>query len=103
MVKELQSLLGKLHFISACVRPGRIFVSRLLNWLRSAFPCNNTGNRNWIFRKIPSEVLKDLKWWHVYLQTYNDITMMSINEWSNSDEHLPCDACLEGLGVINSN
>ena len=29
-LKELQSLLGKLHFISACVRPGRIFVSRLL-------------------------------------------------------------------------
>ena len=50
-LKELQSLLGKLHFISACVRPGRIFVSRLLNWLRSAFSCNNTGNRNGIFVK----------------------------------------------------
>jgi hypothetical protein len=101
-LKELQSLLGTLHFISACVRPGRIFVSRLLNCLRSAFPCNNTGNRNWIFRKIPSEVLKDLKWWHVYLQTYNGITMMPFNEWSNPDEHFSCDACLEGLGAINS-
>ena len=59
------------------------------------------GNRNWIFRKIPSEVLTDLKWWHVYLQMYNDITMMSINEWSNTDEHLSCDACLECLGAIN--
>ena len=75
-LKELQSLLGKLHFVSACVRPGRIFVSRLLNWLRSAFPCNNTGNGNWIFRKIPSEVLKYL------LTSY--------------------DACLEGLGAISS-
>jgi hypothetical protein len=27
-LKELQSLLGKLHFISACVRPGWIFVGR---------------------------------------------------------------------------
>ena len=33
-LKDLQSLLGKLNFISQCVRPGRIFVSRLLNWLR---------------------------------------------------------------------
>ena len=101
-LKELQSLLGKLHFVSACVRPGRIFVSRLLNWLRSAFPCNNTRNGNWISRKIPSHVLKDLKWWHFYLQTYNGITMMSTNEWSNTDEHCSCDACLEGWCAISS-
>ena len=31
---ELQSLLGKLHFVATCVHPGRLFVSRLLNWLR---------------------------------------------------------------------
>ena len=33
-LKELQSLLGKLNFVSQCVHPGRIFVNRLLNWLR---------------------------------------------------------------------
>jgi hypothetical protein len=27
---------------------------------------------------------------------------MSINEWSNPDEHFSCDASLEGLGAINS-
>lgn len=32
--KDLQSLLGKLNFVSQCVRPGRIFVNILLNWLR---------------------------------------------------------------------
>ena len=42
-LKELQSILGKLHFISGCVRPGRIFVSRLLNWLRTAFPSDSSG------------------------------------------------------------
>ena len=34
-LKELQSLLGKLSFVSSCVRPGRIFVQRLLVFLRS--------------------------------------------------------------------
>jgi hypothetical protein len=29
-LKESQSLLGKLHLDSTCVRPGRLFVSRLL-------------------------------------------------------------------------
>ena len=36
-VKQLKSLLGKLSFVVACVTPGRIFMSRLLNNLR-AFP-----------------------------------------------------------------
>ena len=33
--RELQQLLGKLSFVSTCVRPGRAFMSRLLNALRS--------------------------------------------------------------------
>jgi hypothetical protein len=37
-LRDLQSLLGKLHCVSTCARPGRLFVSRLLNWLRQAFP-----------------------------------------------------------------
>ena len=28
---QLESLIGKLQFVAACVRPGRIFISRLLN------------------------------------------------------------------------
>ena len=32
--RQLQSLLGKLSFVAACVKPGRIFMSRLLNRLR---------------------------------------------------------------------
>ena len=34
-LKEVQSLLGKLNFIAACVRPGRIFISRMLKLLRA--------------------------------------------------------------------
>ena len=33
--KQLQSLLGKLLFVTACVKPGRIFMARLLNNSRS--------------------------------------------------------------------
>ena len=33
-LKETQSLLGKLNFAAACVRPGRIFISRMLKWLK---------------------------------------------------------------------
>ena len=33
-LKQLQSLLGKLKFVAACVKPSRMFVSRMLSWLR---------------------------------------------------------------------
>lgn len=36
--RQLQSLLGKLSFVTACVRSGQIFVSRLLNCLRICLP-----------------------------------------------------------------
>ena len=36
-LKELQSLLGKLSFVCSCVRPGRVFVQRLLVFLRSIY------------------------------------------------------------------
>ena len=33
-LRELQSLVGKLNFISACVHASRVFICRILNWLR---------------------------------------------------------------------
>ena len=33
-LKDIQSLLGKLNFVAACVRPGRIFISRMIKWLK---------------------------------------------------------------------
>ena len=35
--RELQQLLGKLAFVTACVRPGRAFSCRLINALRACF------------------------------------------------------------------
>ena len=90
-VRELQSLLGKLHFISGCVRPGRLFVSRLLTWLRS-LP-DDKG-----LHVIPMYVKKDLLWWCKFLKTYNGVSMMAIEDWSSPDEILESDATLTGCG-----
>lgn len=34
-LKKLQSLIGKLNFVAHCVKPSRVFICRLLNWLYS--------------------------------------------------------------------
>jgi hypothetical protein len=102
-LRDLQSLLGKLHFVSTCVRPGRLFASRLLNWLRQAFPSNIVGSGHNIFRRIPKDVKKDLLWWHKFLPGYNGFSIMSLENLSSPDEVLSSDACLDGFGAISSN
>ena len=52
--KELQSLLGKLNHVSQCVRPGRLFVSRLLNWLREISDVDTVS--------IPEDFMLGLLW-----------------------------------------
>jgi hypothetical protein len=90
-LKQLQSLLGKLHFISSCVRPGRLFVSRLLTWLRSIGDASGEVT-------IAPDIHKDLLWWLHFLPCYNGVSMMMLEEWSVPDEVFSCDACLSGCG-----
>ena len=53
---DLQSLVGKLVFVSRCVRPSRVFISRILELLRSA-----KFNHHHI--RLNSEFRKDLQRW----------------------------------------
>lgn len=92
-LQQLQSLLGKLMFVASCVKQSRVFISRLLNWLRS-FRGQNT------VKKIPLEVRKDLLWWEQFLLFYNGVSMMSLEDWSEPDSEFSSDACLSGCGGI---
>ena len=53
--RELESLVGKLQFVSNCVRPGRLFVSRLL----TEFKVMIRGKQY----KLSEQARKDIKWW----------------------------------------
>ncbi|VDI40411.1 Hypothetical predicted protein [Mytilus galloprovincialis] len=77
-LRDLQSLLGKLHFVSSCVRPGRLFVSRLLVWLRTF------GGQN-ITKRVPKYIKLDLVWWSKFLDIYNGVSMMFLIDWSSPD------------------
>ena len=55
-LKEVQSLLGKLNFVAACVRPGRIFVSRMIQWLKVLYKED----------LIPKFVKKYILWWNTF-------------------------------------
>ena len=92
-LKELQSLVEKLNFVAACVRPGRMFISRLINWMRELYQ----EDKN-VSVTVPEEVRKDILWWHKFLDVYNGVSIMSYGDWSSPDEIISTGACLTGAG-----
>ncbi|XP_078582514.1 uncharacterized protein LOC144865570 [Branchiostoma floridae x Branchiostoma japonicum] len=89
--REVESLLGKLHFIASCVRPGRLFVSRMILFLRS-FRSKH--------QRLPldDEFRKDLAWWRLFLPSYNGVSLLPQFGWSDADAVFSSDACLSGCG-----
>ena len=89
--KELQSLIGKLSFVTNCVQAGRIFLSRLLNELRNMDSISMVDN----------ELRKDLKWWKHFLPEFDGISILWLQDSMMVDEYLASDACLTGGGAIH--
>ena len=88
--KELESFIGKLQFMATCMRPGRVFVSRLLNTLRT-----NTTNSKF---PVDSELLKDVWWWLQFLPHYNGVSIAWMKQHMVPDLVLSADASKKGVG-----
>ena len=82
---QLESLIGKLQYISACVRMSRMFISHLLNLLRTM------QRGKWY--KIPQETRNDVLWWYVYLLKYNGISIQWLENWAEVDSLIATEAC----------
>ena len=72
--RDLQSLLGKLFWVSKVIRYARAFMGRLLGLLRSAAMVTSCKKV-----KFCTEAKKDIMWWGKYLEEFNGISMI-INE-----------------------
>ena len=92
---ELQQLLGKLQFVCRCVRPGRIFLARLLNFLRT-FNASNA-----LVLNIPDQALKDINWFHKFLPRFNGVHVVPASVWEDPDVTFATDACLVGCGGVS--
>ena len=91
----LQSLVGKLMFVAKCVRQSRIFVSRILDVLRSIqSPTHHV--------RLTAEFRKDIRWWQLFLPLYNGVSVIPTSPWSAPDEVFATDACLSGCGGLSS-
>ena len=89
---ELQSLLGLLLYITKCVRLARYFLNHMLQLLRDSHNDKNIC--------LTAEFFKDLKWFQVFLTSYNGITFY---HQSPLHKRICLDASLEGLGGCYDN
>ena len=86
--KELQSLLGKLLYITKCVKPSRFFLNRMLELLRSA----NKQEKITLSR----EFKQDLNWFQEFVPKFNGTAFFVHNQIHHEIE---LDACLQGMGA----
>ena len=91
--KQLQSLLGKLSFVTACVKPGRIFMARLLNSLRE---CKHAARHRY---PISTTMLLDIQWWLEFLPRYHRISLIKPSLWDFEGLNFSTNACLQGGGA----
>ena len=75
----LQSLVGKLVFVSKCVRQSRVFIARILALLGKLKHNHHHAN-------LTAEFRKDLVWWRRFLREYNGVSMINIAKWTPPDE-----------------
>ena len=90
--KDIQRLVGKLQFICSVVRPGRLFMSRMLKLLRQV------GKRDKV--KIGLEFVKDITWWLKFLPMFNGTGIMWMYHIKQPDKIVTLDTCLEAMGAI---
>ena len=89
---ELQSLIGKLQYITKCVLQSRVFLNRLLEVLRSM-----KGSKS---VKLTKSFQKDLKWWSMFIDKYNGVSFIPSAIWNEPDVTFATDSCLVGCGGI---
>ena len=86
--RDVQSLAGKINHLSKACRPARLFMARILAYLR-AHPTTPTI--------VPQSVRADLKWFMDFLPEYNSVSLIPPREPAFNIE---ADSCLRGGGAL---
>ena len=94
--QELLSLIGLLSFASKVVKPGRIFLRRLIDLSTCVSKLHHHISLN-------SSAKADIAWWLEFLPTWNGIGIFQSNPTPAKDLFLFTDASGKGLGGIFQN
>ena len=71
---ELQSLVGKLCYVTKCVIQSKVFLNRVLELLRSF-----SLNQNSII--LTESFRKDIQWWSMFVSEFNGVSFIPSPIW----------------------
>ena len=83
---SLESLLGYLNHACKAVRPGRSFIGRLIAMLTQAKRTHRTTIR------INNEARSDIRWWHLFVSSWNGVSMLREHHQRHPDYEFWSDA-----------
>ena len=92
MRKRLQSIIGKLNFVTNCVSPRCIFISRLINLLKV------TPENCLVY--LDNESKKDMEWWEKFLPQFSGVSILWLNDAIDFDMWIDTDSCMDAAGGI---
>ena len=90
--KSLQQLLGKLFWVSRCVKYSRPFMARLLNQLKLMHPQSDTKKT-----VLSADCRLDILWWDRFLRRFNGVQVI----YTDEPLLLSLDQLLETSAVVN--
>ena len=79
-----------MSYVTARVRPARVFMSMLLNTLR--------GHKSSTVCSLSHDNKADLRWCCYFLPFYNGVSIIKTSTWRNDPLYLSTDACGTGAG-----
>ena len=91
--RELLSLIGSLSFASKVVKPGRMFLRRLINLSTTVSDLNHHISLN-------AESRADINWWCDFLPSWNGVCYIQADPISSVSISLFTDASGLGLGAV---
>ena len=91
--RELLSLIGHLSFAAKVVKPGRLFLRRLIDTSSSVSQLHHRIH-------LSAETKEDITWWRTFLPTWNGVSFLQDNPISSDDIYLHTDASALGIGGV---
>ena len=89
--RELQFLLGKLLYITKCVKSSRFFLNRMLELLRSSHKKEKI--------RLNQDFHRDLNWFQKFVPNFNGTNGTAFFVHQNTHHEIELDACSQGLGA----
>ena len=91
--RELESLIGSLSFAAKVVKPGRLFLRRLIDLSTSV------SSRNF-FIDLNVDARADVKWWHDFITEWNGVEFFTKTFFTSHELQLFTDASGLGIGGV---